>query len=672
MVNNNIAIVQVRETSNRFFRKCLKKIKGKTIISILFDRLKKSKYLDDIIFSIPFNKKNLKLYKHLKVLNVEIFRGNENNVLSRIYKTAKKYKAKNIIRVTGDCPLIDPLIIDKMIHKFKNDRVDYFSNIIQPTFPDGFDIEIMKFSALELSYKNAKTKFDKEHVTTYIRQSDKFKKKNFSYSKNYSNYKLSLDTKKDLVTLKKIFKIFNYNFDVSLQQILHNRKVSKIFSKSNKIKIKNIQIKKLWKKAKKVIAGGNMLLSKNPEIILPEMWPTYYKYANGCTIVDMNNNKFTDLFLMGVGTNILGYSNKKVDESVQKAIQKGNMSSLNCFEEVKLAEKLVSMHPGLELVKFARTGGEANAMSVRIARAASGKDKIAICGYHGWHDWYLAANFNRNNKNLDKHLIKGLKIGGVPSSLKNTVFPFEYGNYKQLENILKTNSLGAIKMEICRNTLPDTKFLKYIRDICNKKNIVLIFDECTTGFRETFGGLYKKIKIKPDILILGKALGNGYAITSVLGKREIMSYAQESFISSTFWTERSGYVAALKTLEIMEELKSWQTISKIGKKIQSFWSDLFNYYTIDFKINGIPALTNFVLKNNHDKYKTFITQEMLKYRILAGTSIYPSVSHTDRILNIYFDRFEGIVKKIKQCELGMDIDKLLETRVPKKNFQRLN
>ena len=429
---------------------------------------------------------------------------------------------------------------------------------------------------------------------------------------------------------------------------------------------------KVWKKAKSIIPGGTMLYSKNPDLFLPKIWPTYFTKAKGCCIWDLDGKKYHDLSTMGVGTNILGYAKKEVDNAVINSIKKSTMSTLNCLEEVNLAEKLVDINPWSKMVKFARTGGEANSIATRIARAATGKDKIAVCGYHGWHDWYLAANFNRNNKNLDKHLIKGLKIGGVPSSLKNTVFPFEYGNYKQLENILKTNSLGAIKMEICRNTLPDTKFLKYIRDICNKKNIVLIFDECTTGFRETFGGLYKKIKIKPDILILGKALGNGYAITSVLGKREIMSYAQESFISSTFWTERSGYVAALKTLEIMEEVKSWQTISKIGKKIQSFWSDLFNYYTIDFKINGIPALTNFVLKNNHDKYKTFITQEMLKYRILAGTSIYPSVSHTDRILNIYFDRFEGIVKKIKQCELGMDIDKLLETRVPKKNFQRLN
>lgn len=415
-----------------------------------------------------------------------------------------------------------------------------------------------------------------------------------------------------------------------------------------------------------------MLLSKNPERILPNIWPTYYKKAKGCLIEDNDGNKFHDLFLMGVGTNILGYSNKKVDDAVKKSISKGNMSSLNCIEEVLLAEKLISIHPDFEMVKFARTGGEANAMSIRIARAASGKDKVAVCGYHGWHDWYLAANIGKNIKNLDSHLIKGLKVNGVPNNLKNTTFPFEYGNYKQLENILKTNSLGVIKMEVCRNSQPDIKFLKYVRNICSKKNIVLIFDECTTGFRETYGGLYKKINIKPDILILGKALGNGYAVTSILGKREIMEYAQESFISSTFWTERSGSVAALKTLEIMNEIKSWEKITNIGIKIQSFWKEIFKYFSIDADIRGIPSLTNFVFKNNHEKYKVFLTLEMLKYNILAGTTIYTCIDHTEKILNMYYEKFEKIIKIIKKCELGEDIDKFLETSIPEKNFQRLN
>ena len=183
-----------------------------------------------------------------------------------------------------------------------------------------------------------------------------------------------------------------------------------------------------------------MLLSKNPDRYLPDLWPTYFKSAKGCKIKDYDNNNYVDLSLMGVGTNVLGYANSQIDNAVKKNISKSNMSTLNCKEEIILAEKLIELHPWADMVKFARAGGEANAIAIRIARAASGKDNVAFCGYHGWHDWYLSTNLNNNkriNKNLDSHLIKGLKINGVPKSLKKTVFPFIYGDEKGINKLIR-------------------------------------------------------------------------------------------------------------------------------------------------------------------------------------------------------------------------------------------
>ena len=179
--------------------------------------------------------------------------------------------------------------------------------------------------------------------------------------------------------------------------------------------------KKIWKRALKVIPTGNMLLSKNPNRFLPNRWPTYYKKAKDCYIWGVDGIKYMDVSTMGFGTNILGYSNSKVDKVVHNSIDKGNMSTLNAPEEVYLAEKLIEIHPWFEMVKFARTGGEANSIAIRIARASSGKDGVAICGYHGWHDWYLSSNI-QNKKNLDTHLIKKLQTDGVPKSLKNISF----------------------------------------------------------------------------------------------------------------------------------------------------------------------------------------------------------------------------------------------------------
>jgi glutamate-1-semialdehyde 2,1-aminomutase len=236
------------------------------------------------------------------------------------------------------------------------------------------------------------------------------------------------------------------------------------------------------------------------------------------------------------------------------------MSTLNAPEEVYLAEKLLKMHPWADKVRFARTGGEANSIAVRLARASTSKKNIAFCGYHGWHDWYLAANIKSNN--LSTHLLSGLNVEGVPNNLKNTIYPFKYNDFESLEKLIEKKIIGIIKMEVVRNEMPKNNFLKKVRDIATKNNIILIFDECTTGFRNVFGGIHLRYKVNPDLAMFGKALGNGHAITAVIGKKSIMKNANKTFISSTFWTERSGPVAALACLKEMERLRSWEKINK--------------------------------------------------------------------------------------------------------------
>jgi len=429
----------------------------------------------------------------------------------------------------------------------------------------------------------------------------------------------------------------------------------------------------LYKKAKILIPGGTQLLSKRPEMFLPELWPSYYSKAKGCEVWDLDGNKYVDMSIMGIGTNTLGYGHPEVDEAVMGAIANGNMSTLNCPEEVYLAEKLVEINPWADMVRFARSGGEANAISIRIARAASGKDKVAICGYHGWHDWYLSANLS-DNCELDNHLLPGLDPAGVPKSLKGDTIPFNYNNFEELERIVSNNEIGTIKMEVLRNMGPQNNFLQKVRDLATQKGIVLIFDECTSGFRETYGGIYQKYGVEPDVAVYGKTLGNGYAITAVVGKKSVMNYAQKTFISSTFWTERIGPTAALATLKVMEREKSWDIITNIGKNVQKNWQRIADNYNIKIKLFGIPSLTSFSFEsNNHLKYKTFITQEMLTRGYLAGTILYASMTHTDKLLNDYYENLDEVFQVIKQCEDGvLNIDDLLKGPVCHSGFKRLN
>jgi glutamate-1-semialdehyde 2,1-aminomutase len=429
----------------------------------------------------------------------------------------------------------------------------------------------------------------------------------------------------------------------------------------------------LYKKAKTLIPGGTMLLSKRPEMFLPDNWPSYFSRAKGCKIWDLDNNELLDMSIMGIGTNTLGYGYDDVDNAVLETVKKGNMSTLSCPEEVYLAEKLVEMNPWADMVRFARSGGEANSIAIRIARAASGKDKVAICGYHGWHDWYLSANHNAGDT-LSGHLLPGLNPLGVPKALKDTVLPFHYNNFEELLDLVENHDIGVIKMEVIRSFGPEDNFLQKVRDLATRKNIVLVFDECTSGFRETFGGIFNKYGVEPDMAMFGKTIGNGYALTAVVGKKSVMEAAQTSFISSTFWTERIGPTAALATLKVMEDIKSWEIITTKGKKVQEGWKTLALSNGLEIDVAGIPALSTYSFKSEHAlAYKTLVTQEMLKKNILASTNFYASIAHEDEFIDRYFEELDKVFSIIKKYEnQEMKIESLLEGPICHSGFKRLN
>jgi len=648
-----VAIIQARFNSTRLPGKVLKKINNKTMLEILIRRLSRSKYISKIIVACSKNEKDKNIIDICKNLEIDYFIGSENDVLERYYKAAKKFKALNIVRITGDCPLIDPKVVDEVIINFFKKNVDYASNGNPPTYPDGLDVEVFRFSALQYAFFKAKHSFEREHVTPFIVNHKKFTKFNLKYYKNISSLRLTLDEKEDLFVLEKIIKNFENNIYFDLKNILDFlRKNKKIISINSHIKRNegyhmNLG-QKMWKRANKIIPGGTMLFSKNPDLFLPKFWPAYFEKTKGCTIWDLEKKKYLDLSYMGVGTNILGYCRKEIDDSIKDVIRKGNMSTLNSKEEILLAEKLVDMHPWSSMAKFTRTGGEASAVAIRIARAASGKDNIAVCGYHGWHDWYLSANLTKTNS-LSSHLMDNLPINGISRKLKNSVFSFEYNNFNQLKNIIQKNNIGTVIMEVSRNERPKDNFLMKVRLLTKQKNIVLIFDECTSGFRETFGGLHLKLNVNPDIALFGKALGNGYAINAIIGSYEVMQYANSSFISSTFWTERIGSVAALETLKIMEKIKSWEIISSIGCKIKENWKKIANENKLKIKIEGLDALPRFIFKSSlNSYYKTYISQEFLKKNFLAGNSVYVCTEHSKEIINRYFEILNNIFFNIRK------------------------
>jgi glutamate-1-semialdehyde 2,1-aminomutase len=663
--------------STRLPNKVMKLVRGTPLIELLLERLVRAKNIDQIILATSVDPKNAPLAEHVEKLGYAVYRGSEQDVLDRYYQAASSARADVVVRITGDCPLVDPRLVDEALAAFESAGVDYACNTDPATFPDGLDIEVFSFGALQAAWRDATRPHEREHVTPYIRESRRFRTLKIRHSTDLSAERWTVDEPEDFEVISAVFEHFDPRRDFGLEEVLQLLAAQpKLFS-ANRHLIRNEGAamgagQKLWKRAKRSIPGGNMLLSKRAEMFLPEQWPAYFSKARGCKVWDLDGNEYIDMSIMGIGTNTLGYGDPEVDEAVRSAIDAGNMSTFNCPEEVYLAEKLVEMNPWAAMVRLGRTGGEADAIAVRIARAASGKDKVAICGYHGWHDWYLAANLG-DEKSLAGHLLPGLEPNGVPAALRGTVLPFNYNRFDELQALADGHDIGVIVMEVSRNHGPAGDFLTKVRQLASARGIVLLFDECTSGFRQTYGGLHTLYGVEPDLAMFGKALGNGYAITAIVGRREVMEAAQTSFISSTFWTERIGPAAALKTLEVMQRVRSWEQITRIGMDITLRWQKLAKQHGLAITTSGLPALTSFAFNGpNALAYKTLITQEMLAKGFLAGTSVYVCTQHTPDVVDHYFAALDPVFGLIRECEDGRDVMSLLKGPVCHAGFKRLN
>ena len=430
----------------------------------------------------------------------------------------------------------------------------------------------------------------------------------------------------------------------------------------------------LYKKAKKIIPGGTQLLSKRPEMFLPDQWPSYYRKCKGAMVWDIDGNKLIDMSINGVGACILGYADSDVDRAVRGAIAKGTMCTLNCPEEVELAELLCGIHRWAEMARFARCGGEAMAIAVRIARAATGWDKIAFCGYHGWHDWYLAANL-ANDGNLDGQLLPGLEPAGVPRGLAGTAVPFHYNKHESLDDLVQRHKgeFAAIVMEPVRHSEPEKDFLKHVRAVADRINAVLIFDEVTSGWRMNIGGIHLMYGVKPDVAVFAKGISNGYPMAAIIGKRSVMEAAQKSFISSTYWTERIGPVAALETIRKMRADKVPEHLSRIGNRIRAIWKDASETNNLKINIYGIPPLSIFSFDCGEITpiAHTLFTQEMLKKGFIASKAFYATYAHKDSHMNAYARAVGSVFSSISRAIESGNISKLLKGPLAHSGFKRL-
>ncbi len=694
------AIIQARSGSTRLPNKVLMRVKGRPLLWYVVHRVKKARNVREVIVATTDTEQDDAIQRCCDEWGLPCFRGSETDVLDRYYRAADQYGADVVVRVTGDCPLIDFRLVDEVVDCFKSDAsgdCDYVSNALEPSYPDGMDVEVMKFSALEKAWREGSAGSEREHVTPYIWKNSTFKgkalftAKNCGFHTDFSHFRLTVDEMEDFEVVR--YLIENSELDapwLTYISLLTKRidmfRKNSAYERNEGYRRSLLRDKKhergseapsktfaVQERARRRIPGMTQLLSKRPDQFSLGVWPGYYKRARGVEVWDLDDKRYIDMSIGGIGANVLGFADPDVDDAVREAIRMGASCSLNCAEEVALADLLCEIHPWAEKVRYTRTGGESMAVAVRIARARTGRDKVAFCGYHGWHDWYLAANLNAENA-LGEHLLPGLDPNGVPGGLAGTAFPFRYNQLHELEKIVakERGALAAIVMEPIRSDQPEAGFLKGVRELADEIGAPLVVDEISAGFRMNSGGAHLKIGLQPDIAVFSKALGNGYPIGAIIGKGEIMNAAQETFISSTCWTERIGPAAALATIRKHRDVDAGSHLMDVGSRIQSGWSALSKKHGVSIRVAGIPPLSHFTFEyGNAPALKALFVQMMLEKGFLATTSFYAMYAHRIEHVETYLDAADDVFGRLKEWMEDGRIEKMLKGRPAAAGFKRL-
>lgn len=388
----------------------------------------------------------------------------------------------------------------------------------------------------------------------------------------------------------------------------------------------------LWEEAKTKISCGTGLLSKRAHLFDPQSWPSYFSRAKGAYIWDLDDRRYTD-FTGGVGAILLGHADDEVNASVKRRVNLGSYATLASPDEVKLADALLELHPWAGKVRYARGGGEALGLAVRIARAATGKSGIAFCGYHGWSDWYLAANLS-DDAALDGHLLPGLQPLGVPRELAGTAVPFRYNDPASFQAALQKldGKLAAVVMEPMRSELPREGYMQQVIDACHAAGAVYVLDEVTSGWRFGFPGAAPGLGIEPDISVYAKAMSNGYPAGAIVGKNEVMDAANGSFISSSYWTDGVGTAASLACIRKMQREGVQQQVWQLGERLQSGLREVAaRHPDLQVKVGGMPCAPSLAFAN--PAAKPLMIRHMLQRGFLMSSQLYANWSHTEAMLD---------------------------------------
>ena len=430
----------------------------------------------------------------------------------------------------------------------------------------------------------------------------------------------------------------------------------------------------IYERARALIPGTTQLISRRPTRAALGVSPIYAERAKGCRIWDVDGNEYID-WTSAVGPVILGYADDVVDDAVRAQIARGAIYSIVQESAVELAEELVRIVPSAEMVRYCKGGGEACTIAVRIARGVTGRDKVLFCGYHGWHDWYQAANLGAER--LAEHLFNGIEPIGVPRSLAGTAMPFTYGDLEELEGLLQQHAgeLACIIMEPMRSGEPPEGYLAGVRDLATRYGVVLIFDEVSSGWRVARGSAQEYVGVTPDMTVFAKAISNGYPMGAVVGKREFMEPASRMFISSAYWDDNIGIAASLACLRELERRDAVAHFNRIGALFKEQVNAAAAAAGLAAQCVGVAAHPSIRIEVDDPaeaaKVNALFIQENARRGVILATGFMFNCSHGESEVERTAAVVEESFGKIAE---GLDrgtIDDLLEVPPQEESFRRL-
>ena len=649
---NNIIIIQARFNSSRLKGKIFKKLNGYSVLQWVVESANKVKEIDKVIVATTNSQEDDKTSQWCKDNNVLCFRGDEKNVMKRFVDITKKYKPKNIVRLTADCPFIDSSIIDDLFLLKKLQVANYVSNFLLPSWPDGLDCEIFDSSTLLDAYKYSKKQSDLEHVTPSIyNRKTKYKCINLPCPfGDLSNLRITLDNSNDYKNLSKMSKYLSFSPSYVDTIKVYNEVNPKVRNKRNEGYIKSLEEDKMnentnfsnsnliFTKTKKIIPLASQTFSKSFLQLPYKSSPLFTTHGVGSSFWDVDGNNYIDMSMCLLSV-ILGYADQDVNEAIKNQMVNGINFSIASTLEKELAELLTQIIPSAEMVRYGKNGSDVTAGAIRLSRYVTGKDRIIACGYHGWQDWYIGSTSFSN---------------GVPKSVSNLTHLVPYNDFEAIEILLNKypNQIAAIILEPMNVEFPKNDFLKKVRKITKKRNIILIFDEICTGFRFSLGGAQEIFGVVPDLTCLGKSMGNGMPISALVGLKKIMKQTENIFFSSTHGGESLSLAAALATIKKIRKEKVCQSLKDKGLFLNNEVENLIKKYKLSkvISLRGHPSWKILIFEDfrniTKEAIKTFVLKEMIARGvfIVAGHNI--SFSHSKEDLKLVIKAYDETFLKL--------------------------